>query len=1363
MYTTSNEYKNANLQPYRQFESRITIGNRIITNEEVVSINLQQSIQQEATFTIGNTISSYLNLTFLHNDIETSDREIINLEIGLLANSDYEYIPLGIYNIDLCNSNDTTTIIIAYDNMVKFDISYEENNSKPTVHSVINRLIELTGIEFAGALADYNNYNLVFLSGYSCREVLGFVAGALGCNAIIDRQGKFKFINISKTSSLTITNENYSNYFRQSKLYKISKLVNTLDESTIEIGSINDDTVCLNMTNPFVNEDILKDIYNKMNEFNFSPYELNWNGDLSLDLGDSIEIVDKKGTSLIQPILNQSFVYTGGLSSIVQAQGDTKLANTYTTKTKEEADLDRVKDDINNAVNKVDVMYYLSTSKEELKGGDWTTNAPTWTEGKYIWSKTVTEYKNGNIIDSDPVCITGAKGDQGLQGIQGEKGEQGIPGTPGMTYYTWIKYADDSYGNGISDSPTNKKYIGFAYNKTTPTESSNKSDYTWSLIQGEKGDTGVKGDTGANGITYYTWIKYSDNSNGNPCYDTPTSSTQYIGIAVNQITATESTDYTKYTWSKFKGDQGVKGEQGIPGTPGTNGKTTYFHIKYSSVSNPTSSSQMTETPSTYIGTYVDYTEADSTDPSKYTWSRFQGIQGEKGEQGIPGTNGSNGQTTYLHIKYSNDGGKTFTSNNGEDVGMYIGTYTDFNINDSSSVSSYIWNKVKGQGIDSVTEEYAINSDKANAPTTGWSTKCPPWETGKYLWTRSKIIYNNPTETVYTNPYCDSSWEAVNDVEIGGTNLILESSDAKTVTGNNTANQSNYFYTLSGVLEDYKDKTVTISYDYEISGTTKGGNIFVRLSANPWSHLDDTINLATAPKKGHRSKTITLPSTMTSLAIGTRADNLQGSITFSNMKLEKGNKATDWSPAPEDIYSEIEKVDDRISLIVSDGSTSSDLTITPSAISAIAKDIKLKATNITLEGLVTANSNFKILVDGSIEVKNGKFTGSITGSTITGSNIKGGTLTIGNTSEGNFFKINSDGSFQAGSVDQWNYKATITYGNSGFYVRAWDDANSKARTTTIDGDGVTVGTTVYSDKYISANGGTLTVGDSMSVEGNVTAASNLKANGNVNAEGNIYLLNNSASSLRGKDTSGNNVTLVHVGGDNISKFGYGSHNLNMAGSWFMGGKYAALMANNNQSTGTSKAGGTVYLCCNGATPSDGGLRVLEFTKDSNDNYLFRHRSNGVTKGVYLGSGSYRWYKLYSNAAADVSSDRTLKENIEYINGTITNYSAKTFKDINVTDMYNFVKDDLALAKYNYIDHKESTEIGFIAQDLLYNEDGSDNKVGQYIVDAKTAREENRTLSYNSGNYTNILAGALKQAIFKIEKLEEIIYERNTNRY
>lgn len=143
------------------------------------------------------------------------------------------------------------------------------------------------------------------------------------------------------------------------------------------------------------------------------------------------------------------------------------------------------------------------------------------------------------------------------------------------------------------------------------------------------------------------------------------------------------------------GATGATGPQGPAGKDGTNGKTSYFHIKYSPVENPTSS-QMSEIPNTYIGTYADYTEPDSTDPSKYTWYRFKGLQGEQGTQGIPGTNGADGKTSYLHIKYSNDGGKTFTSNSGETVGDYIGQCTDFNRADPTTVGTYTWSKIKGE-------------------------------------------------------------------------------------------------------------------------------------------------------------------------------------------------------------------------------------------------------------------------------------------------------------------------------------------------------------------------------------------------------------------------------------------------------------------------------------------------------------------------------------------------------------------------------------------------------------------------------------------------------------------------------------------
>lgn len=147
-----------------------------------------------------------------------------------------------------------------------------------------------------------------------------------------------------------------------------------------------------------------------------------------------------------------------------------------------------------------------------------------------------------------------------------------------------------------------------------------------------------------------------------------------------------------------RGEQGVPGKDGKDGTNGVDGKTSYFHIKYSSVANPTSSSQMTETPSTYIGTYVDYEPNDSTDPKKYTWSKFEGSDGK---DGTPGTNGTDGKTYYLHIAYANsaDGKTGFSVSDGTSK-LYIGQYTDTVKEDSTDPTKYMWSKIKGeQGAD----------------------------------------------------------------------------------------------------------------------------------------------------------------------------------------------------------------------------------------------------------------------------------------------------------------------------------------------------------------------------------------------------------------------------------------------------------------------------------------------------------------------------------------------------------------------------------------------------------------------------------------------------------------------------------------
>lgn len=339
-----------------------------------------------------------------------------------------------------------------------------------------------------------------------------------------------------------------------------------------------------------------------------------------------------------------------------------------------------------NAVDKTYIGQYVDFVK-----------ADSTDPAKYRWSK----FQGPKGDKGDP-------GEQGLRGLQGEKGEQGIQGPKGengKTTYTHIAYANSSDGKvGFSVSDSDRDYIGM-YVDEVEADSTDPTKYAWTKIKGADGTQGIQGKPGADGKTPYLHIAYATSSDGKTGFSiTESTGKTYIGVHTD-YTKADSTDPSKYKWTKIQGPQGTQGlqgiqgpqgERGIAGKDGQNGATTYFHIKYSAVSNPTSTSQMTEVPNTYIGTYVDFTEADSNDPGKYTWYRLQGLQGEKGTQGLPGKDGSNGKTTYLHIKYSNDGGKTFTANSGETPGDYVGTCTDFNQTDPTTVGSYIWAKIKGE-------------------------------------------------------------------------------------------------------------------------------------------------------------------------------------------------------------------------------------------------------------------------------------------------------------------------------------------------------------------------------------------------------------------------------------------------------------------------------------------------------------------------------------------------------------------------------------------------------------------------------------------------------------------------------------------
>lgn len=280
-----------------------------------------------------------------------------------------------------------------------------------------------------------------------------------------------------------------------------------------------------------------------------------------------------------------------------------------------------------------------------------------------------------------------------ILGEQGEVGPQGVPGRDGdgKMLYTWIAYANDANGSGINNDPAGKSYIGFAYNKENAEEIYDPSLYTWAKITGEQG---VPGPAGEDGITTYTWIKYADqkpSASATTIYDVPNDNTQYIGIATNKTTASESTDWKEYVWSLFRGPQGNQGPQGVPGQTGT---TLYTWIVYA---DDKYGNGMTNDPTgkSFIGiAYNQLTYEESYEDAKvYNWSSIKGIDG------VPGPAGQDGRPSYTWIKYADENPTSITPI--YDIPRDTTTYIGISTNNDTSVEStdyvnYIWSKFKGE-------------------------------------------------------------------------------------------------------------------------------------------------------------------------------------------------------------------------------------------------------------------------------------------------------------------------------------------------------------------------------------------------------------------------------------------------------------------------------------------------------------------------------------------------------------------------------------------------------------------------------------------------------------------------------------------
>lgn len=232
-----------------------------------------------------------------------------------------------------------------------------------------------------------------------------------------------------------------------------------------------------------------------------------------------------------------------------------------------------------------------------------------------------------------------------------------------------------------------------------------------------------------NEYTIFNWVKQNkDGSNDTEWTEAHKNQGKSITITPDDFVDTATFHYETEKDSKlyvggsatvvkvYDGEDGktpIKGVDYFDGKPGTNGLSAYLHVRYSQNAN---GNPMTSDPTNavYLGLLVSQNPTASTVPADYDWSMV------KGPQGIPGET-VNGKTSYLHIKYSNDGGKTFTGNSGEDAGSYLGQYVDFESADSTDVKKYAWSRIEGE-TPVVHNAYAWSADGTDRFTTKYPSE-----------------------------------------------------------------------------------------------------------------------------------------------------------------------------------------------------------------------------------------------------------------------------------------------------------------------------------------------------------------------------------------------------------------------------------------------------------------------------------------------------------------------------------------------------------------------------------------------------------------------------------------------------------------
>ena len=345
MYLTSDEYAKKIISDNRAFSIRLTFGSStVLTGTTIQNITLDEIVNSTDVLTMGCACSNKITVNLINppTNISYNGLEFV-AEVGLLLKDrpiTYEWVPIGkFYGADAETPNDFKNLTLtAYDGFCKMTDKYNANVPETTtLQAVYNdlktQLYENCGIVLKErVLPEYTINNFPYLD-VTYTQAIGYVAGCLGEVARFDRNGELELTWYADNGQIIDRSQQYMGGFKRTtdKLLTVTSISTGTQENPIVRGN-GANGININFENPYITDVMADDVYNKINNFTYTPCQVKWRGNPAIQAGDMLQTFDKDGNPHTVLVMSQSVKIGGGCNASIECKGKSETTSNFSNK-----------------------------------------------------------------------------------------------------------------------------------------------------------------------------------------------------------------------------------------------------------------------------------------------------------------------------------------------------------------------------------------------------------------------------------------------------------------------------------------------------------------------------------------------------------------------------------------------------------------------------------------------------------------------------------------------------------------------------------------------------------------------------------------------------------------------------------------------------------------------------------------------------------------------------------------------------------------------------------------------------------------------------------------------------------------------